>query len=402
MSLGLTIEFIEDANWLGGSIYIDNLLSALSMLSPPSSPRVRLKFLSSQRTPLAKRLMRHSAISGGGLDWGGDMVATARRIHRGLARRAPWLGYLTPKSENELYFPVFDAKQGWRKNLYWIPDFQPHYLPELFNSDELSSRMQSFSNIANSRGILLLSSNAALADFRRFYPDATVEARVWSFCSCIDPSPASACAEVVRKYGLPKMFLYIANQFWRHKDHATAFESLRILRDQGLDIQIVCTGLQNDRRDSAYFGSLKHMLAQFGLQNQVHFLGVVPREEQVQLFRVAAAVLQPSRFEGWSTIIEDAKALGRPIIASDIAVHKEQLSGVAGAYLFKVSDAGNLAQQIATAWPNLSEGPDLQVEMRAIEQGNKWRLASANRFVAIVEEALAYLPDGDNKKREQQ
>jgi glycosyltransferase involved in cell wall biosynthesis len=402
MNSGLTIEFIEDKHWLGGSIYIENLLSALSMLPSSARPRIRLRFFSSQHTPLAKRLTRHSAISVGRPNWRGDILSTARRIHRGLTRRAPWLGRFTASSNNDLYFPVFDAKQSWRKNLYWIPDFQPHYLPELFDAVELSSRMQSFRDIADTRGILLLSSNTALADFRRFYPDATVESRVWSFYSNIEPGLASACAEVVRKYGLPKKFLYIANQFWRHKDHATAFEALRILRERGLDIQIVCTGFQNDRRDAAYFDSLKHMLENFGLQDQVRFLGVIPREDQIQVFRATAAVLQPSRFEGWSTVIEDAKALGRPIIASDIPVHKEQLAGVVCAHLFKVSDAGDLAQIISSVWPNLTEGPDLQVEKKAIEQGNEWRLASAKRFVAIVEEALVYPPDGNNKKREQQ
>jgi hypothetical protein len=38
------------------------------------------------------------------------------------------------------------------------------------------------------------------------------------------------------------------------------------------------------------------------------------------------AVIQPSLFEGWSTVVEDAKALNKWVILSDIAVHREQLS----------------------------------------------------------------------------
>ena len=37
------------------------------------------------------------------------------------------------------------------------------------------------------------------------------------------------------------------------------------------------------------------------------------------------AIIQPSYFEGWSTVVEDAKAMNQFVIASDIAVHKEQL-----------------------------------------------------------------------------
>ena len=35
-------------------------------------------------------------------------------------------------------------------------------------------------------------------------------------------------------------------------------------------------------------------------------------------------VLQPSLFEGWGTVVEDAKALDKIIVMSDIKVHYEQ------------------------------------------------------------------------------
>ena len=57
--------------------------------------------------------------------------------------------------------------------------------------------------------------------------------------------------------------------------------------------------------------------------------------------RRAVAVIQPSLCEGWSTSIEDAKALGRHVMASDIAVHREQLGDDAD--LFRGDDAGALA-----------------------------------------------------------
>ena len=39
----------------------------------------------------------------------------------------------------------------------------------------------------------------------------------------------------------------------------------------------------------------------------------------------AEAVIQPSLFEGWSTVVEDAKAMNQYVIASNIDVHIEQL-----------------------------------------------------------------------------
>lgn len=283
----LSLEILEDANWLGGSIYIDNLLAALSALPVEFCPCVRLQLLSSPRSPMAKRLAGYSAVRPASrANIAGDFLAGARRVHRGLVRRLPWIGRLSSAPRNELFFPAFDTAQQWRKNLYWIPDFQPHHLPELFEPLERSLRIQSFRDIANQHGIVLLSSNSALADFKRFYLDATVEPRVWSFCSSIAAGSVESCHEAVSRYALPERFLYIANQFWRHKDHATAFEALRILRDKGMEVSLVCTGLQNDRRDPAYFETLKSELVRHGLLHQVHFLGLVPREDQIQFFEL--------------------------------------------------------------------------------------------------------------------
>jgi hypothetical protein len=55
----------------------------------------------------------------------------------------------------------------------------------------------------------------------------------------------------------------------------------------------------------------------------------------------ALAVIQPSFFEGWSTVIEDGKALGQYILAADIPVNREQLE--ANASFFDNKNAGELA-----------------------------------------------------------
>ena len=39
----------------------------------------------------------------------------------------------------------------------------------------------------------------------------------------------------------------------------------------------------------------------------------------------AKAIIQPSLFEGWSTVIEDARSLQVPVIATDLTVNIEQL-----------------------------------------------------------------------------
>ncbi len=39
------------------------------------------------------------------------------------------------------------------------------------------------------------------------------------------------------------------------------------------------------------------------------FLGFIDRGEQLQLMKNSIAIVQPSLFEGWSTVVEDTKAM---------------------------------------------------------------------------------------------
>ena len=114
----------------------------------------------------------------------------------------------------------------------------------------------------------------------------------------------------------------------------TAFEAVRRLKADGLDVTLACTGHAGDFRHPRYFGELTAFVAQHGLIDAVRFLGVVPQDDLLQLLRYSAAVVQPSLFEGWSTVVEDCKAIGRPMILSDLDVHAEQCPEMAEGPLF--------------------------------------------------------------------
>jgi len=60
------------------------------------------------------------------------------------------------------------------------------------------------------------------------------------------------------------------------------------------------------------------------LDDLFRVLGIVPYEDLLSLMRHSVAIINPSLCEGWSTTVEEAKALGKTILLSDIAVHKEQ------------------------------------------------------------------------------
>jgi glycosyltransferase involved in cell wall biosynthesis len=142
--------------------------------------------------------------------------------------------------------------------------------------------------------------------------------------------------------------VFLPNQYWQHKNHHVVAQALRLLRDEGRPAPLILsTGKTEDPRTPAYFTEFEAMVRAQGLAADYRILGVIPRHDMLVLLAHSMAVLNPSRFEGWSTTVEEAKALGKPLLVSDIAVHREQVAGRPDAQCFGVDDAPALAALLA-------------------------------------------------------
>jgi glycosyltransferase involved in cell wall biosynthesis len=147
------------------------------------------------------------------------------------------------------------------------------------------------------------------------------------------------------KYGLPKEYYIISNQFHKHKNHRVVLRALAELKDHDVSVHLVITG-KMPSTDNPYIRDLYDIISRHSLDNHVSFLGVIPRQDQLNLMQHAKAVIQPSLFEGWSTVIEDAKSLQVPVIAAHLDVNVEQL-GAAGIY-FDPHDEEKLADILSS------------------------------------------------------
>jgi glycosyltransferase involved in cell wall biosynthesis len=128
--------------------------------------------------------------------------------------------------------------------------------------------------------------------------------------------------------------------------------------------------------------SFRAALAKDEIAEQVRLLGLIPRHDQVRMMRRAIAIIQPSLFEGWSTVVEDARALGRPTLLSDIPVHREQ--NPPGARFFAPSSPEALADLLAEAWKDWPAGPDDAGESVALAQAQTRLVLVGRRFLEIA------------------
>jgi glycosyltransferase involved in cell wall biosynthesis len=90
-------------------------------------------------------------------------------------------------------------------------------------------------------------------------------------------------------------------------------------------------------------------------------------------------MINPSRFEGWSTPIEEAKAFSTPLLLSDIAIHREQ------APLARFFDPASPATLATALFETAKEAPAPRPSLDALVAAqNVWLDAHAAALLATV------------------
>ena len=268
---------------------------------------------------------------------------------------------------------------GWRVGrpvVAWIPDFQHRHLRHMFTARGYWRReLGLLAQMATGR-MIMLSSEDARSDCERFYPSTTGRTSAVRFAVPsgreLSPEQARTTAD---SYGLPSAFFYMPNQFSKHKNHRLVLDALALLRNRGVDLVVVSSGKQLDERHPDYFSAVKARLAALDLRQQLRLLGVIPYADVGALMQASVAVVNPSLFEGWSTPVEEARALGVPMVLSDLGVHREQ-AGTAAVY-FDRHSAASLADALQAFEPlSAQERSERQVLARFDSDGRVRRFAA--------------------------
>lgn len=214
----------------------------------------------------------------------------------------------------------------------WIPDFQHKHYPGFFDAKEIKRRDKQFKEIAESRRPLILSSKDCHKDFLRYYSNNKKSVYVVPFVSYIEENIKAISekqeALILNKYKLNIPYICVMNQFWQHKNHIIVLEAMReyYIKNPRSNYKFVFTGKLEDYRAPEYINTVKKLFEEDIIKQHSILLGFIDRNEQIVIMKNAEYIIQPSLFEGWGTVVEDAKILDKTILLSDIPVHREQMN----------------------------------------------------------------------------
>jgi glycosyltransferase involved in cell wall biosynthesis len=270
----------------------------------------------------------------------------------------------------------------------WLPDFQYLHLPELFPTLDPAEETRRNQAIIAQSDVVILSSYDALEDFKRIAPPGgRARTAVIQFVSQPRngvPSRPITQEALEQQYGFRGRFFILPNQFWAHKNHMVVLRALNRLKNEGTNVLVLCTGNTQDYRskDTTYINSIREFIEVNSLQDHMKILGHIDHDEVLFMMKHSIAVLNPSRFEGWSSSVEEAKSIGKPVILSRIGVHVEQ-NPPNGRY-FDPDDDVALARLLAEAWTAPPGGSQDHAERLAQDALRQRTIAYGRAYLDLV------------------
>lgn len=360
--------------WIGGVYYIKNIIFSLLQSEKITEKYYVLLFLDKKYEDVFEVF--------------GNKIQ--RYFYEGNSKRSRFGEFkeVTSRYDCEYIYNYQISQYGIykkKKAIFWIADFQHKHYPQFFKKSELFVRNVKYWILSRHKNTLVLSSEDARNDFERFFGAYRVNVQVVHFVSYIEEEIKEIHEEfekeVMKKYDMEAFkYIYIPNQFWQHKNHIVVLKAIHrmIAENQAEGYKFVFTGELKDYRNPDYYHTIKGLMEDEKVKRYIVSLGFVDRREQLAIMKNARVVVQPSLFEGWGTVLEDAKVLDKQVILSDIPVHREQKND--NCTLFNPNDDMQLAELIAAAMKTNYEGN--------VEQGIRNMYRDAKAYSIKLEEVL--------------
>lgn len=201
------------------------------------------------------------------------------------------------------------------------------WFPEVSAGGTWSQRETFYGEYLRRATYIIAGTEAGRREIQRFYQVTSNRIKILPH-----PTPAFAldAAEsdldaLRKKYGVKSDYLFYPAQFWSHKNHVNLLlAAARLKLRHQIDLQVVFAGSNKGNEEH-----VREVAALLEPSIDVRFLGFVPEDVLVALYRGAFALAYVTFFGPENLPPLEAFALGCPVIASDVSGAREQLGDAA-------------------------------------------------------------------------
>jgi hypothetical protein len=340
INLGFVVTFNKDS-WLGGNIYLLNLINQIYK----NSKDIDISILINQNYSINNFIEFNKVKIIQSKFFSNSLLSRIFNKLQIIIFGKDFLleNFLIKNKINILSHFFITGRNSKIKSLFWIPDFQEIYnLKYISLKRRILRKFNLLYAIKNCYNIIL-SSNTVKNDLKKINLNASKKATV--FKPFFETTENVKNNKVLSKFGIQKKFFLLPNQYWKHKNHFLILNILKeIISKKRQDIQIVSTGYFYDQRFPEYKTQILDFIKDNKLENCYKILGIVSYEDLMDLMHLCIAVINPSKSEGWSSTVEQAKSKGKMVLLSNLKVHKEQAPY--RSYYFNPNDKKKLGKKL--------------------------------------------------------
>ena len=221
-------------------------------------------------------------------------------------------------------------------------DVQEFHFPEFFTASErLHRAINNLKSVSESDHIMV-SFEHIKKDLLKYY---TVPEKKISVC----PPPfadnwfatknETDWQILVKKYSITIKYLLYPAATWPHKNHIRLLEALKEVHGNFPDLNLICTGNKTD-----YYDFIHKKISELGLENSIKFLGIVPEEDLIGLYKNSELVVIPTLYEAGSGPLYEAMRYKVPVICASTTSLPETIDN--SKFIFNPKDVDELSNLI--------------------------------------------------------
>lgn len=193
-------------------------------------------------------------------------------------------------------------------------DVQEFHFPEFFTASErLHRAINNLKSVSESDHIIVSFSHIK-NDLIKFYSVADEKISVCPppFADDWFSTKKETDWKVLQaKYSISKKYMLYPAATWPHKNHIRLLEALKEVKKNIPDLNLICTGNKTD-----YFNTIYENILKLGIENSVKFLGIVPEEDLIGLYKSSELVVIPTLYEAGSGPLYEAMRYKVPVICA--------------------------------------------------------------------------------------
>lgn len=256
----------------------------------------------------------------------------------------PYKKILSPEDFDLLHVPIQYAPiyKISAPIIITMHDLQEHHFPNFFSLRERLHRQINNQIAVQDSEHIIVSFEHVKNDILNYFKTAPDKVSV-----CPPPfsdnwflsKNETSWGQTQKKYNIKKNFILYPAATWKHKNHLALLEAVKQIRDEGFDFELVCTGNKTE-----YYSTIQKRIRELNLSAVVYFLGIVPEEDLISLYKNSSLVVIPTLYEAGSGPLYEAMRYNVPVICSNVTSLPETIGN--NEFLFDPNKVDEISEKI--------------------------------------------------------